>query len=302
MTVNDILTGFLGKTLNMPPEQIQSTLYKLDEEGNPTDEVADNALDALANAHAEHVKALKGSDAAKVGEQQFKRGIKEGRETLEKMLRETHNVDSQATGIDLVNDIIAAKAKVEFDDDKVKIHPLFLQMERKAKEQIEATRTELEERIAQIESGYKRKAIIGTIQEKALANLAKLRPVLPSDPTVAQTQQRMFTQQFEAYDYESDDRGNTIVMKDGKRLENDHGHPVPFEELSARIAATMFEFQKTDPKGSAGNKGTVTGDNGGNTGGAFKDKADFLEQYGKATGDRAKQLELATAWKAQSGG
>ena len=138
-----------------------------------------------------------------------------------------------------------------------------------------------------------------TVQEKALAKLAELRPVLPSNPTVAQTQQKMFAEQFNAFDYELDASGNILVVKDGKRVENNHGHPVPFEELVAQTAATMFEFQKTEAKGNGANKGTVTGEAGGTSGG-FKDEADFKQQYAKA--DRATQQELVKTWKAQQAG
>ena len=298
MTVQEILEGYLAKTLNMAPEALKSTLYKLDDEGNPTDETADGVLEKLAALDTERVKALKGATNPTALQDQYRRGIKEGREALEKTLREQYGVESQATGADLVSEIIAAKSNPAIDEDKVKVHPLFLKVEREAKAQVEATRAELEGKIAEIENGFKRRQTLTTVQEKALAKLAELRPVLPANPVVAQTQQKMFAEQFNAFDYEVDPSGNILVVKDGKRVENNHGHPVPFEELVAQTAATMFEFQKTDPKGNGANKGTVTGEAGAS--GGFKDEADFRQQYAKA--DRATQQELVKTWKAQQAG
>lgn len=280
MTINEILEGFLVKTLNMTPEAVMSTLYKLDDEGTPTKDLAEGLFDKLATLDAERVRSLKGVSNPTALQDQYKRGIKEGREVLEKALREQYGVDSTATGADLVADIVAAKASPTVTEDQVKIHPLYLTVERNAKATTDAVRAELEGKIAEIELGFKRTNTLSVVQEKALNKLSELRPVLPANQLVAQTQQKMFASQFNNYDYELDASGNILVLKDGKRVEDQHGHPVPFNDLVAQTAASMFEFQKQDPKASGGNKGTVAGENGAT--GAPRDEAEFKQRYAAA--------------------
>jgi len=257
-----------------------STLYKMDDEGAPTEDLAEGLFDKLATLDAERVRSLKGVSNPTALQDQYKRGIKEGREVLEKALREQYGVDSTATGADLVADIVAAKASPTVTEDQVKIHPLYLTVERNAKATTDAVRAELEGKIAEIELGFKRTNTLSVVQEKALNKLSELRPVLPANQLVAQTQQKMFASQFNNYDYEIEASGDILVLKDGKRVEDQHGHPVPFNDLVAQTAATMFEFQKQDARASGGNQGTVTGANGAT--GAPKDEAEFKQRYAAA--------------------
>lgn len=297
--IKQIFEGFLAKTLNMAPEQVASTLYTVDADGNPTDEIAEGALERLATAHAEHVKTLKGTSDKKVADDQYKRGIREGLATLEKELKTDFGIESTATRADLVKEIVAAKSNPTVTDDAVKIHPLYLQIERKAKADADAVRAEYEGKIAEIENGQKRRATIATVKEKALAKLAALRPVLEANQTVAANRQNDFAQKFEKYDYEFDDKGNVLVLLDGKRLENDHGHPIDFDSLAASTAAQLFEFHKTDAKGSPGNKGVLTGEKPV-TVGKFADRAEYESAY-RAEKDPVARGEIIKQWKEQVG-
>lgn len=289
----------MSRTLNLTPEQVASTLYTVDADGNPTDEIAEGVLEKLAAAHAEHVKTLKGTSDKKVADDQYKRGIREGLETLEKELKAEFGIESTATRAELVKEIVAAKSNPTITEDAVKIHPLYLQIERKGKAEVEAVRTEMQGKIAEIENGQKRRTTIATVQEKALAKLAILRPILEANQTVAANRQKMYAQQFEQYDYELDDKGNILVMKEGKRVENDHGHPILFDDLAATTAAQFFEFHKTDPKGSPANKGVVTGEKTV-TVGKFADRAEYEAAY-RAEKDPVKRGEIITQWKEQGG-
>ena len=92
---------------------------------------------------------------------------------------------------------------------------------------------------------------------------------------------------------------NVLVLLDGKRLENDHGHPIDFDSLAASTAAQLFEFHKTDAKGSPGNKGVLTGEKPV-TVGKFADRAEYESAY-RAEKDPVARGEIIKQWKEQVG-
>ena len=62
----ELLTEFLGKTINLPAESIQEKLYKKQEDGTFSNEFADNALETLLELDRERVSKLKSIDNADI--------------------------------------------------------------------------------------------------------------------------------------------------------------------------------------------------------------------------------------------
>jgi hypothetical protein len=127
-STEEVLTGLL------------STSYKLDEGSLSELKEADgswkdDALDVLTRKDQERVTALKGDVEKQLGER-YSRGKREALEALEKQLRDEFGIkETNVQGVDLVKSIVAAKAKAleTLPDEKVKAHPLYLQLEEQAR-------------------------------------------------------------------------------------------------------------------------------------------------------------------------
>ena len=57
--MSEILNDLLQRVYNLPETEVAS-LYKLDDDGKPTNEYAENALEIILQKDAERVAALKG--------------------------------------------------------------------------------------------------------------------------------------------------------------------------------------------------------------------------------------------------
>ena len=59
MNEKEILTAFLGATLNLPTDKLAEILYKKADDGTITEDLQENALDALKNLDKERIGKLK---------------------------------------------------------------------------------------------------------------------------------------------------------------------------------------------------------------------------------------------------
>lgn len=120
----ELLLAYLGKTLNLPSEEVAELLYKKSDDGTLTDQLNETALESLLAKDAERVQALKGSaDTKQVFDNGYKKGQKEALEQLEKTVRAEFKADVDKQGIDLVKHVVAQAAKTKLGDDEVKVHP-----------------------------------------------------------------------------------------------------------------------------------------------------------------------------------
>jgi hypothetical protein len=262
--LKEVLNGVLGTVLNMPEAEV-SSLY--DEEGN----WKEGSTDALKSKHAERVK-LERDKSVKDRNEQYNRGLKEKGVEFEKLLKEAGVEIGDAIGADAVKKLVehidgkvAAVAKPsDLDDDKVKNSKLYREMEKKF--QTELTTKDNEHRQAWTDRDAKeqRERILSKVKGDAKVILDELKPNLPEDPKKAAKLIGVLMQEFEGLSYEMD--GDELLIKDseGKRLENELGHPIKLNDLVKAKSAEYFDFQASDKKGSLGNplngtlnKGTV---------------------------------------------
>lgn len=192
---------------------------------------------------------------------------------FEKTLREVYEVDSDATGNDLIEAIIAAKAKPgakEITEDDIKKHPVYQNAEKAHKLALKQVTTEWETKLNEREAQYKKGETFNTVSSKALAKLAALNPVLPANAKVAANLQRAFLDGLKEFDYEVQDNGNRIVLlKDGKVVDDGHGHSLDFDKYVEDHAAGFYEFKVNNGGSNGGNgKNEGSGGAGGNGGGA----------------------------------
>lgn len=291
--MKELLLGFLGKTLNMPDESVAEKLFKKSDDGKILDELDENALQTLLDLDANRVKTLRESiNTKEFFDNGYGKGKKEALELLEKQIREQFKVDSTRQGLDLINDVIAKTGKAQIEDDKVKLHPLYLGLEERLKSEVEKLRSEYEGQIGQIKTDYANREMRVETSQVVNRLLDDLKIVIPDGKAVLKedfVNLLLGANQFEKAD------GKFIAVRDGKRLEDSHGNAITLDQLVRTEAAKRFEFRKQDDKGNAGNK---NGDGGSGSGVVLpKNQDEYLERY-FAANTPEERAQLKVAWDA----
>lgn len=246
--MKDILIGLLSKAYNLDTERIAELLYKKADDGTLTEEVAEDALQALIDIDVQRAAKLK-EDAKKRFDDGHKKGTSETASKWEKMLREKFAVDGEGDSIlEALEEKL--KGKADMPEDAVKRHKLYRDLELAAQQREEAARNEglqaLEAYKAETSKAQRR----SQAEARAKEILLNQKPVLEDDQTIADTRIRDFLRDLGEFDFDE----NLNPLKDGESYKNEHGHLVTFDDLAKQIASRRFKFQVSDPKGNGGNK------------------------------------------------
>ena len=253
----ELLTEFLGKTINLPAESIQEKLYKKQEDGTFSNEFADNALETLLELDRERVSKLKSIDNADITK--FKNiGKAEALTNFEKQIKELYKVEEDVKGVDLIQSIVRKTSSTKMTDDQVKLHPLFIALENQKNNELNTFKSTYEDEINKLKNEFSSKEINSKVNDIAIGVLDTMKPILSSDPAKANNVKKLFLSQISSeYQFQNVD-GNIIPVKDGKRAEDEHGNALTLDKLVQRKAMDFFEFEKQDQKGSASNQGGNT--------------------------------------------
>ena len=296
--MKELITAFLAKTLNMAPESVAELLYKKSDDGATlTEEIQEDALNALLKLDSERVGKLK-PDTKTLFDNGYKKAQAEVSEKWEKMIREKFGIEADVTGEDLVMTAhqMASKPPKQADD-QVKAHPLYLQLEKKYQSDLEAAKAEGQKALEEFKTGVERRNRLSAVQQEARKYLLSRKPVLSSDATKQENQIGLFLQQFESYDFEPREDGGFLPMKDGKRIENEHGHPVDLKTLADKVADSYFDFQVQDAKGNGGN-GNPPGGAGTGSGKAPASEEELWRAYNAAQTQEEKNAVMTAYEKA----
>lgn len=296
--MKELITAFLAKTLNMAPESVAELLYKKSDDGATlTEEIQEDALNALLKLDSERVGKLK-SDTKTLFDNGYKKAQAEVSEKWEKMIREKFGIEADVTGEDLVMTAhqMASKPPKQADD-QVKAHPLYLQLEKKYQSDLEAAKSDGQKALEEFKTGVERRNRLSAVQQEARKYLLSRKPVLSSDATKQENQIGLFLQQFEGYDFEPREDGGFLPMKDGKRIENEHGHPVDLKTLADKVADSYFDFQVQDAKGNGGN-GNPPGGAGTGSGKAPASEEELWRAYNAAQTQEEKNAVMTAYEKA----
>ena len=237
------LNGFLSKTLKMDDEELAS-LYN--EAGELT------SLTAAEQADTARVTKLKEDQAS-----QYKRGQKEVASKMEAQLKDKFGVDSDLTGVELVDFILTTeleKVKGKGDED-ITAHPEYLKLKSESDRMLKAKDKEWQKKIEDLELKHARESMFSKVKERAFAELDNLRPILPEDAKKAQKWKEKYIEDFRAYDFTEQD-GMIVVLKDGKPLQDSHGYNKSFADLIKETASEIFDFQTAESRSSAANQQT----------------------------------------------
>jgi len=238
------LNGFLSKTLKMDDEELAS-LYN--EAGELT------SLTAAEQADTARVTKLKEDQAS-----QYKRGQKEVASKMEAQLKDKFGVDSDLTGVELVDFILTTeleKVKGKGDED-ITAHPEYLKLKSESDRMLKAKDKEWQKKIEDLELKHARESMFSKVKERAFAELDNLRPILPEDAKKAQKWKEKYIEDLRAYDFTEQQDGMIVVLKDGKPLQDSHGYNKSFADLVKETAAEIFDFQTAESRSSAANQQT----------------------------------------------
>lgn len=286
-----------------------SRAYKFDDGKNAEildgeNKTEQDVLDLLLAEDSTRVSLLKkqNSDNKDAFNQGYAKAKKEERTTFENELKDEYGVESSNTGLDLINEIVSAKVEASgktgtITDDDVKKHPVYQAAERQYKKDLTAKEKDYNDKVADLETQNKRAQTFFEIKERANTILESLKPVLSPNAKVAANTKRMFLQELEGYDYETQPDGSVIVTKDGKIIDDGHGHTKGFEDIVKSTVESYYDLQGNNGGANAGNENQDRG-NGGNASPKFKnqDEADaYLLNDSIPINDRVKAVD---DWKA----
>lgn len=267
MDFKKIITGFLSRAYKLDDGKL-AELLKDGEDGI----TEDDAITALLELDSTRVATIKkATDTTGKFQEGYAKAKKEERENFEKEIRERFGIESDTTGVDLIDEIVTTKAekggkKGEVTEDDVKKHPVYQTLETRYKKDIKAKEDEWQAKLTEVETKYKSENTFGTVKSKALTLLDGLKPVLPGNPEIASNQKQWFIGALKDYQFDIQDGDRVVVMKDGKVVEDGHGNSLDFTDLVKTTASKFFEFQKNNGGSNAGNSNEQTPAGGGGGG------------------------------------
>lgn len=294
--MNELLESLVGKTLNLPKEQLAGILYEPDGTTLKAD-----AIEKLVEIDAQRIKSIKDAhkeDLTRMHDDGYSKGKGESLSKWEKQIKEELGLETDTKGIDLIKEAIAKNSKVEMDEEKIKLHPKYLELERKLnneylpKAEYDKVKAEFDEFKQQIEVTK----VNSVVKQDAVRVFRSLKPVLSKDPVKSTNQETDFVNKLTQFEYELQNDGNHVIKIGGKRLETANGYPISFADFVKSEASKYYDFEQQDQRGNAGNA-----DNGGSGGNIMfpQSEREFLEMLANET-DPVKAVALNNAWKAKN--
>ena len=253
-----IITGLLSKAYNYDNGKI-AELFK-DGETELSEDQQKEILQKLLDEDAKRVEAIKKSvDKKDAFQDGFKKAKSEVLTDFEKGLKEKFGIESDKTGLELVEEVVSKKSEGgqsgDITEDAIKRSKVFQDMESNLKKQITTVKNEYETKINEIQDGYKAEQTFSNVSQKALQIFNGLNPILPQNKTVADNQVKFFVNSLKDFKFDVQDERIVVMDKDGKVLEDGHGNSRSFEDIVKETASGLFEFKANNGGSGSGNGG-----------------------------------------------
>ena len=301
-----IITGLLSKAYNFDNGKI-AELFK-DGETELSEDQQKEILQKLLDEDAQRVENIKKSvDKKDAFQDGFKKAKSEVLTDFEKGLKEKFGVESDKTGLELVEEVVSKKSEGgqggDVTEDAIKRSKVFQDMESNLKKQITTVKTEYETKINEIQDGYKAEQTFSNVSQKALQIFNGLNPILPQNKTVADNQVKFFVNTLKDFKFDVQDERIVVMDKDGKVIEDGHGNSRSFEDIVKETASGLFEFKANNGGSGSGNGGQGQGGSGSSYAGNVPKTFEELE---KVMSDTSISIEdrsniMAEYEKAQKG-
>ena len=253
-----IITGLLSKAYNFDNGKI-AELFK-DGETELSEQQQTEILNKILEIDAQRVENIKKSvDKKDAFQDGFKKAKSEVLTDFEKGLKEKFGIESDKTGLELVEEVVSKKSEGgqggDVTEDAIKRSKVFQDMESNLKKQVTTVKTEYETKINEIQDGYKAEKTFSNVSQKALQIFNGLNPILPQNKTVADNQVKFFVNTLKDFKFDVQDERIVVMDKDGKVLEDGHGNSRSFEDIVKETASGLFEFKANNGGSGSGNGG-----------------------------------------------
>ena len=301
-----IITGLLSKAYNYDNGKI-AELFK-DGETELSEQQQTEILNKILEIDAQRVENIKKSvDKKDAFQDGFKKAKSEVLTDFEKGLKEKFGVESDKTGLELIEEVVSKKSEGgqggDVTEDAIKRSKVFQDMESNLKKQVTTVKTEYETKINEIQDGYKAEKTFSNVSQKALQIFNGLNPILPQNKTVADNQVKFFVNTLNDFKFDVQDERIVVMDKDGKVIEDGHGNSRSFEDIVKETASGLFEFKANNGGSGSGNGGQGQGGSGSSYAGNVPKTFEELE---KVMGDNSISIEdrsniMAEYEKAQKG-
>ena len=301
-----IITGLLSKAYNYDNGKI-AELFK-DGETELSEEQQTEILNKILEIDAQRVENIKKSvDKKDAFQDGFKKAKSEVLTDFEKGLKEKFGIESDKTGLELIEEVVSKKSEGgqggDVTEDAIKRSKVFQDMESNLKKQITTVKTEYETKINEIQDGYKAEQTFSNVSQKALQIFNGLNPILPQNKTVADNQVKFFVNTLKDFKFDVQDERIVVMDKDGKVIEDGHGNSRSFEDIVKETASGLFEFKANNGGSGSGNGGQGQGGSGSSYAGNVPKTFEELE---KVMSDTSISIEdrsniMAEYEKAQKG-
>lgn len=270
MDYKKIITGLLSKAYKLDDGKVAELLQDGKDDANES-----AVLEALLSQDTERVSALLAKDTGKY-QQGFAAGKKDSLTELEKAAKEAFKIESDKTGLELIEEIVSAEAKAksknapkEITEDDVRSHSVFIEAQKRYKEELKQKDQEIETKVNEFKSAAEKEKVQNTVASKAQDILNGLKPSLPENQKVAQNQLNWFFDAIKNGDYKLSENGDIILLdKDGKPATDGHGNNLDFTDHVKNKASDFFVFQQNNGGQGAGNTGLAGAGGAGGAGGS----------------------------------
>jgi hypothetical protein len=81
-----------------------------------------------------------------------------------------------------------------------------------------------------------------------------MKPILPEDTKKAQKWKDKFIEEFTRFEYQEQEDGEVVIMKNNEPVKDSHGYSKSFTEHVKETASEFFDFQTAESRSSSGNK------------------------------------------------
>ena len=276
-----IITGLLSKAYNFDNGKI-AELFK-DGETELSEQQQTEILNKILEIDAQRVENIKKSvDKKDAFQDGFKKAKSEVLTDFEKGLKEKFGIESDKTGLELVEEVVSKKSEGsqggDITEDAIKRSKVFQDMESNLKKQITTVKTEYETKINEIQDGYKAEQTFSNVSQKALQIFNGLNPILPQNKTVADNQVKFFVNTLKDFKFDVQDERIVVMDKDGKVIEDGHGNSRSFEDIVKETASGLFEFKANNGGSGSGNGGQGPGGSGSSYAGSVPKTFEELEK------------------------
>ncbi len=253
MNYKQILFDYLAKTLGKSSEDIAAIVYKA-VDGTLTEEISESALHDLEELHAQHLEAAPADKLKSEYDRGHKAGTFDAKSKIQEHIKKVHGIEDK-TAEGAIAKLATKSVEDATTEDKVKTHPIYLNRVAELESAIEAKTAEFTAQLQEVQTVAARRERFSNNLPKIEAAMAEMGVVMPVNPTAAATLKRVFLEQVQQFDFDSQETGTYLKKADGTLEKDKHGNPVKLEAYVKEKAAEYFDIAKQPARQSPGNDG-----------------------------------------------